>query len=261
MSQQLVLITGAGSGIGQALSVALAARGHSLALWDLSSQGLATTRALLPPGARARQDTVDVTREEQVEEALGRVEEELGPIGVLVCNAGVVNPPTLLKEGNMKLWRGVVDVNCLGTLTVVSALVPLLASRRKGHVVFISSVVGQSVIPNHVVYGASKAFVEGLASGLRREGLRDGLKVTVVRPSATETNLGAGSRRPKGLERPEVVSESQRVQMEWVSRIEARGLPWVMKAEDVASQVAHLIGLPEEIVVNELNISAIGLPE
>ena len=104
-------------------------------------------------------------------------------------------------------WLKVVNVNTLGMLNVTSAIFPLLAGRKFGHVVNISSVCGQSVIENHVVYGAGKYFIEGFSQGLRREGLRDGIKehntcfirvmthilsvkVTVIRPSAVRTGLG-----------------------------------------------------------------------
>jgi len=247
------------------LSVELASRGYSLALWDINMAGLEGTveLATVSGGGALRTYQVDVADGARVAEAVDQVEEDLGHIDVLVSNAGVVNPPRLIKEGNLELWSPVIAVNAMGTLNVVQTVFPRMAASKKGLVMFNSSVTGLRVLENHVVYGATKHFIEGLAKGLRMEGLRDGVRVSVVRPSAIETNLSRSAIETNLSRRPEEGggdAESHRVQAEVVADITKLGLPWVMNPGDVAAQMANIIDLPDSMVVNELTLSAQGFP-
>jgi len=254
-----VLITGAASGIGRAISIEVARKGLVPALWDVDEAGLEALAAelCLPMGDHCYK--VDITKSEQVVEAVAQVEFNLGPIKCLVNNAGVNFGPCLFKNEPRERWMKLLNVNTIGLLNVTSAIFQLMAARKTGHVVNISSITGKSVIENHVVYGAGKYFIEGFSQGLRREGLLDGVKVTVIRPSAVKTNLAACSARSDDLHI--VDQESAKVQDERMKNIKARNLPFVIDAEEVGKVVADVINLPDSVVVNELSISAIGLPE
>jgi len=171
-----VVVTGAASGIGRAVSIELEKRGHVTALWDMDKEALQQLDEELGVTNKQRCYVVDVTNPAAVCEAVASVEATLGPIQCLVNNAGINLGPCLFKNEPRENWLKVVNVNTIGMLNVTSAIFPLLAGRKFGHVVNISSVCGQSVIENHVVYGAGKYFIEGFSQGLRREGLRDGIK-------------------------------------------------------------------------------------
>lgn len=258
-----MVVTGAASGIGRAISIEVARRGFVTALWDVDQAGLKQLKAeLCEAGAKHRYYVVDITNAEQVSETVAQVESNLGPITCLVNNAGINLGPCLFKNEPTENWMRVVNVNTVGMLNVTAAIFPLMAGRKAGHVVNISSVCGKSVLENHVVYGAGKFFLEGFSQGLRREGLLDGVKVTVIRPSAVKTSLGACSARSTDHSSfVQLDPESKEVENETLRRITACNLPWVLDAEEVGKVVANVIDLPASVAVNELNISAIGLPE
>lgn len=259
MAVGCVVVTGAASGIGRAICVELNRKGFVAALWDINKAGLEKLSEELCVPYKERCSVVDITNHHQVAEVVLKVEAELGPITCLVNNAGVLGTPCLFKNEPIENWLNVVNVNNIGMLNVTSTILPLMAGRKSGHIVNISSIAGKSAIETRAVYSAGKYFIEGFSQGLRRECLRDGIKVTVIRPGAVNTNLGASSTRSKDNE--DMDPESKLVNNEYVDRILAHNLPWVMDAEDVGKAVVQVLSLPDSVVINELNISAIGLPE
>jgi len=257
-----VVVTGAASGIGRAISIELNKKGFVVALWDKDKDALQKLCSELEMSFEERATVVDTTNYGVLQEAVSKVEDQLGPINILVNNAGINLGPCLFKNEPRENWLKVVDINMVGMLNVTSLIFPLMAARKSGHVVNISSICGKSVLRNHAVYGAGKYFLEGFSEGLRREGLLDGIKVTVVRPSATRTQMGATSTRDKTSE--DFVGmdpESQAVETELLDTLNGRGLPWVMDADEVGKAVAEILTLPKDVVINELTISAIGFPE
>jgi len=261
-----VVVTGAASGIGKAICQELNKKDFVIALWDIDMVALQKLCVELGVSYTERASVVDITSYDQIVQAVTKVEAEIGPITYLVNNAGINLGPRLFKTEPRENWLKVVNVNTIGMLNVTSTIYPLMASRKSGHIVNISSVCGKHVLENHVVYGAGKFFLEGFSEGLRREGLRDGIKVTVVRPSATITNLGArgadtNMAHAANVPKVEMDPESELVQNEILDMLNARNLPWLMDAEEVGAAVAHVLTLPENVVINELNISAIGFPE
>merc|ERR1712142_364867 len=231
--------------------------------WDRDKEALQKLCVELMVSYEERASIVDITNYEEVVQVVTKVEAELGPITCLVNNAGINLGPRLFKNEPRENWLKVVNVNTMGMLNVTSTIFPLMASRKSGHVVNISSVCGKSVLENHVVYGAGKFFLEGFSEGLRREGLRDGIKVTVIRPSATITNLGArendGNKSITAhVAHVDLDPESEAVQNEKRHMSNARNLcnlPWLMDAEEVGKVVANVLTLPDGVVINELNIS------
>lgn len=255
-----VVVTGAASGIGRSICQELVRRGVVTVLWDVDQAGLNKLEDELCAivAGKAKGYLVDVTNHGQVSEVTSKVEAEIGPITCLVNNAGVSTVPCLFKNGQIEKMMKVVNVNTIGTLNVTSAIFPLMAGRKSGHVVNISSVCGKSATQNHVVYSATKHFVEGFSQGLRREGLRDGVKVTVIRPGAVKTSLDAFQTSVSAVE--EIDPESRQVQTEKMA-LANPDIPWAMEVEEVGRMVAHVICLPYSVAINELNIAATGLPE
>ena len=176
----------------------------------------------------------DVTDRRGVEALVGRAEEDLGPVEMLVNCAGVMYY-TLMRNLREDEWGRTVEVNCKGALNCVGAVLPGMLERGRGHVVTISSDAGRKVFPGLAVYSASKFFVEALSQGLRLETAGTGLKVTTIQPGNVATDLVAMSGDEEALE--------------------AYGQPGgarVLDPEDVARSVVYALSQPEHVAVNEV---------
>jgi short-subunit dehydrogenase len=180
-----VAITGAASGIGRALALAYAGRGVELALIDRDRDGLAAT--VRDAGARATAFPVDLADPTAID-ALAR---ELGPVDILVSNAGVavVKP---LSETTPDDWRWVFDVNVWAPIRLTRALVPVLP--RGGKLAFVASLAGLVGAPGMVAYSTSKFALVGFAESLRAELAASGIAVTVVCPGYVRTGLHRATR-------------------------------------------------------------------
>eukprot|EP00091_Calanus_sinicus_P012649 TRINITY_DN28353_c0_g1_i1.p1 TRINITY_DN28353_c0_g1~~TRINITY_DN28353_c0_g1_i1.p1 ORF type:complete len:269 (-),score=77.97 TRINITY_DN28353_c0_g1_i1:62-796(-) len=236
-------------------------KGVRLALWDIDQTGLSKLKSdLLAEDAttKAEEYLVDISDVEQVRKAAKKVEEDLGPIHCLVNNAGRINRvPFLMKNGSTEEWMKIVNVNIVGTLNVTSTIFPLMAARKAGHVVNISSIMGIAGAVNYAVYSASKHFIEGFSKSIRKEGLLDGVKVTVIRPGPVDTNFAQKSEVGGG----DLDQQAEKVQREIFGQMLSHGLPWNLNAAEIGKSVAYAINLPHHVAVNEINISAIGFPE
>ena len=133
----------------------------------------------------------DVTDSESVDKAVGAVEAELGPIEVLVANAGVKDDKLLLQMDEDSFGR-VLDTNLVGSFRVVRRALPKMLRARKGRIVLISSVVALSGSPGQANYAASKAGLIGFARSLAREIGSRNITVNVVAPGFIETDMTAG---------------------------------------------------------------------
>jgi short-subunit dehydrogenase len=185
------VITGAGSGIGQALALRLAADGARLALLDLNGPAVtATARQCEGGGAQVRVDTVDVTDHDSLARCATEVADELGHVDLLVCAAGVIHTGTV-QASSWEDTRRVIDVNLLGAIATVQAFLPRVYASDAGHVVLMSSGFGLLAMPRYAAYSASKfgmrGFAEALAQELRMDGRRVG--VTCVYPGVVRTPI------------------------------------------------------------------------
>lgn len=177
---RVVLVTGGNRGIGRAIATTFAEAKDRVAV---------TTRS--GPVEGLFSVPCDVTDTESVDKAVGAVESELGPIEVLVANAGVNDDKLLLQMDDESFGR-VVDTNLLGAFRVVRRALPKMLRARKGRVILISSVVALSGSPGQANYGASKAGLIGLARSLAREIGGRNITVNVVAPGFIETDMTAG---------------------------------------------------------------------
>ncbi|MEU1533242.1 SDR family oxidoreductase [Streptomyces fagopyri] len=173
-----VLITGASRGIGRAVAVALAVRGHRV----IATARRPETLAGLPVDRRLR---LDVTDQESVDRAV----KDAGDIDVLVSNAGeTVRAP--LENVPLAEVERLFQLNTLGALRVVQAVLPAMRERGAGRLVFVSSIQGRLVLPMIGPYGASKWALEALAETLAIETGHFGVKVSVVQPGAVSSGGG-----------------------------------------------------------------------
>jgi NAD(P)-dependent dehydrogenase (short-subunit alcohol dehydrogenase family) len=193
---RVVVITGAGGGIGSALARRFARDGSRLALLDLAApEDLARELAATTPTVAL---SCDVTRREDCESALDEARREFGGIDVLVNNAGITHR-SAFGSTEESVLRAVMEVNYFGAVRMTQAALPSLRERR-GQVIGVSSVAGFAPLLNGAGYVASKHALEGFMATLRVEEAPLGVSVLVVRPGFTDTPLvlkaigGAGGR-------------------------------------------------------------------
>lgn len=177
-----VLITGASQGIGRAVALELAHRGHRVVATARQPETLAD----LPVDQRLR---LDVTDQDSVDAAI----KEAGEIDVLVSNAGAtIRAP--LETVPLAELEQLFQLNTFGALRVVQAVLPEMRTRGAGRLVFVSSIQGRLVLPIIAPYGASKWALEAIAEGLAIETGRFGVRVSIVQPGAVATNGAARAR-------------------------------------------------------------------
>ena len=187
---RVAAVTGAAGGLGRALCQRLARAGAQLALLDLDGEGVAALADdLTAGGARAFPVTCDITDEAAVREAFARIERELGPLDLLVNNAGIALRASF-ADTDPAVYRKVMDVNFFGSLHCTKAALPGLR-RRRGQIVVISSVAGLAPTLGRTGYAASKYALRGLFDTLRAELRRDGVGVLMVYPVFIDTGLGS----------------------------------------------------------------------
>jgi short-subunit dehydrogenase len=180
------IVTGASSGIGRAIAVALAGRGAAVGLLARSEDALAALARELGPRATAL--PADVGDREQVDGAVARFIEEAGGLELVVANAGIAHYGPFLTQ-DVELVERMTRVNWLGTVYTVDAALGHLVDRANGHIVIISSGAGLRAFPSAAGYGATKAAQRGFAEALRHELSGSGVSVTTVFPGEIATAL------------------------------------------------------------------------
>ena len=244
LSGTVALVTGASSGIGEATALALAAHGATVAiaarrrdrLEDLAAR-IATTGA-----AEALVLEADLTDQAQAEAAVNRTADELGRLDILVNNAGVMLLGSVL-EADTARWRQMLDINVNALLYCAHAALPhLLAAAREGSrnvadMVNVSSVAGRRVGPGAAVYGLTKHGLGAFSDSLRQEMAKEHVRVSLVEPGATATELRSHNTR-----------EIQDAQAERYAGMHT------MDAGDIADAILYIVTRPWHVAVNEILI-------
>jgi NAD(P)-dependent dehydrogenase (short-subunit alcohol dehydrogenase family) len=189
LNGRTALVTGAATGLGQAIAQALAASGARVAISDKPGVSLDETTALCaaqgcPPLALA----MDVRDLEQIRHGVATVEEAFGRVDILVNNAGI-NRPTPTVQVDQANWDDHLNTNVRGGFFCAQAVAPKMIEQRYGRIIFISSQSGLVGIPGQSVYCASKGALVNLARALGVEWARYGITVNTVAPTFVETNL------------------------------------------------------------------------
>jgi short-subunit dehydrogenase len=206
---RVVLLTGAAQGIGRATASALAARGYRLGLIDRAAEPLHEhLESLRAHGARVAAESVDVCDRDALRAAVGRLEEQMGPIETVVACAGV-GRLTSIHDLDMVGFRTMLEVNVLGVAHTIEAVLPGMIERKAGHIVGISSVAGCRGMPWMAGYSASKAAVSTYLEALRPILKRRGIAITTVCPGFVRTAITINTpfRRPVSMLEPDEAAE------------------------------------------------------
>ena len=241
LDRTVALVTGASSGIGAATATALAARGAVVALAARRQDRLeALAAGIRGQGGTALVLECDVTDQQEAAGAVERTVAELGRLDTLINNAGVMllGPAA---DAPLAEWQRMVDLNVLGLLYCAHAALPHLlraaqdSPRRVADMVNISSVAGRAARNGNGVYSLTKHGVGAFSESLRQELARRYVRVSLVEPGATATELA-------GHNRPEVL-EGLRNQF-----------GQTMQAEDIADAITYIVTRPRHVAVNEMLI-------
>lgn len=189
LKDKVVVVTGAAGGIGTAISKRFGEEGSTVALFDLNEEGAARVAAEIEAaGGKARAYRVDITDHEGVHVAVAKVEDELGPIEVLVNNAGW-DMGAFFLQTEKPFWDKVVAINLYGPLNMHHAVLRRMAERGRGRVVNISSDAGRVGSSMEAVYSFCKGGLIAFTKTMAREMARQQIPVNVVCPGPTATPL------------------------------------------------------------------------
>jgi NADP-dependent 3-hydroxy acid dehydrogenase YdfG len=239
----VALVTGASSGIGAATAIALASQGAAVALAARRKDRLDTVAAgITARGGTAIVLETDITDEQQATDAVGQTVAALGRLDTLINNAGVMllGPAA---DAPLAEWQQMVDLNVLGLLYCAHAALPHLiqaaqdSPRQVADMVNISSVAGRVARGGRGVYNLTKHGLGAFSEALRQELTQQHVRVSLVEPGATATEL-AGHNRAEVLE---------------VMRGQFAGIE-PMQAEDIADAISYIVTRPRHVAVNEMLI-------
>ncbi|MEQ4531845.1 MAG: SDR family oxidoreductase [Mixta sp.] len=198
MSQKVILITGASSGIGAGIARELAKTDAVLLLGARREERLtALAEELRVNGAEVEIQALDVTRRSSVEQFAAFALEKWGRIDVIINNAGVM-PLSLMSSLKVDEWDQMIDVNIKGVLYGIAAVLPSMLERSSGHIINIASIGALAVSPTAAVYCATKFAVRAISDGLRQENSQ--LRVTCIHPGVVESELADSITDPTAAE-------------------------------------------------------------
>ncbi len=190
---KVVFLTGASSGIGEALSLEIAKRGAILALLARREELLRElTEKCKQNSGTARYFAADVTDAKAVAEAAQSLRNEFGKIDILIANAGIGGNNTETRNFNPEAVAKVININLLGAVNAVSAVLPSMLTNKSGQLVAISSLAGFRGLPKSAAYSASKAGMTAFFESVRLDVQNNGVSVTIIQPGFIKTPLTAG---------------------------------------------------------------------
>lgn len=186
-----IVITGAARGIGLATARILAARGHRIVMSDIDGDLAASEATAI--GSSASGFALDVTDREAFREHLASVESEVGPIDVLVNNAGIASASPNILAQDPELTERTIDINLKGVMNGTIEALKLMEPRHRGRIVNVASLAGLMGVPGLAAYAASKFGVVGFTESVRMEFDDSGIEFTVVMPGPVSTGMMDGT--------------------------------------------------------------------
>lgn len=189
---KVVLLTGASSGIGEALAIAMARRGAILGLLARREYDLKIlAEKCEQTGGTARYFGADVTDADALKQAAEKLRQEFGKIDILIANAGIGGNNTETRNFNSEAVASVINTNLIGAVNAVAAVVPQMLERGEGQLVAISSLASYRGLPKSAAYCASKAGMSAYFESVRLDVQEKGIAVTIIHPGFIKTPLTA----------------------------------------------------------------------
>ena len=238
IKNKVIVITGASSGIGAATTKLLAKEHAKLVIGARRLDKLNEIKNQFPDEKIITQK-VDVTDTKQVQALINTALDNFGRIDVLYNNAGIM-PVNPLAKDIIDEWKNTLNVNVMGVLNGIAAVLPTMIKQKSGHIIATDSVAGHVVVPNLAVYNGSKFAVRANMEGLRQEQHDNNIRTSIVSPGSVATELYNSISDPKNRE-AEINIEKQ------------IGLT----SDNIASAVKYAIDSPENMDVNEIIIRPI----
>ncbi|KAF5288871.1 hypothetical protein FQA39_LY03750 [Lamprigera yunnana] len=244
--EKIAIVTGASSGIGAAITLSLLKEGLivvGFARRIEKIQELSTSKNL-------HAIKVDITKEEEILQAFKWIKDNLGPIHILINNAGIGRVTSLI-DGKTELWKDVLDTNVMGLCVATREGVKVMRENKvDGHIIHINSIAGHRVfnVPNTNVLAASKFAVTALTETLRLElnSIQSKIKISSVSPGIVKTDAIAAACR---------ASDPSEAVMDYLHSI--KGIP-SLSPEDVAEAVVYVLSTPPHVQIHELIIKPVG---
>ncbi len=207
LAGKVVAITGGGRGIGRATAAALIAQGSRVAIGDIDAPLAEQTARELGGGTVGL--ALDVTKRESFDAFLKEVERQLGPLDVLINNAGIMPIGPFVAETDATAAR-MIDINLNGVIYGSKLALERFLPRGQGHLVNVASVAGKAGFPGGATYCATKHAVVGLSEAIRAEVRSTDIDVSIVMPVVVNTELGSGLQRSRGVKvvEPEEVADA-----------------------------------------------------
>lgn len=231
LTDKVIIVTGASSGIGAATARALAQLGCRLTLAARSADKLAALAEELGPEALAV--STDVTIGSDVTQMAAQTLARFGRIDALLANAGIYIPGQM-AEGDPDAWAQLVDINVTGVLRCIHAVLPTMMAQRSGDILITSSISGVEDIPWEPVYSASKHAVQGIAHTVRRQVAASGIRVGAICPGIVLNELW-GRTDAADIER----------------QVRERAC---LRSEDVAQAIVFMLAQPPHVCIRDLVI-------
>lgn len=239
LTDKVVIITGASSGIGKATAEVLAKAGAKLVLVARRKDRLDQIKNSLPESWICTYPA-DVTNFEEIQSAVDFTVDKFGRVDVMYNNAGIMPINPLIKVQRQE-WQKILDINVMGVLNGIATVLPTMVSQGYGHIIATDSVAGHVVVPNLAVYNGSKFAVRAIMEGLRQEQRENGIKTSIVSPGAVNTELFNSINDPR--------SRAAEIQTENSIGINPK---------QIAKAVAFAIDTPDDVDVNEMIIRPMG---
>ena len=240
LSDKIVFITGASSGIGKACAELFAGEGANLVLSArrIEKLNLVSDSIRKTFGVRVLDFKLDVRNYDEVKRAIFLLPDEWKQIDILINNAGLARGFDKLHEGKIEDWEEMIDTNVKGLLYVTREILPKMVERKSGHVINIGSVAGHEAYPKGNVYAATKFAVNALTQSIRLDVLDKNIKVSTVDPGMVLTEFS--NVRFSGDE-------------EKVNKVYEGITP--LTAEDIADSVLYCATRPAHVNINEIIIT------
>jgi NADP-dependent 3-hydroxy acid dehydrogenase YdfG len=238
LAGKVALVTGASSGIGEAAALAWAAAGVSIGVSGRRKERLDSLVGRIgAAGGKGLAIVGDISVEADATKAVTDTAAAFGRIDILINSAGV-NEAGGVDSLPIELWRKVLDINLMGTLYTCKAAVPLMKAQGSGDIINISSTAGRRAVGVFAAYATSKFAVTGLTESLRQEVAGAGIRVCIIEPGATQTEIAESISDPKARE-----AIRQHVSKEGA-----------MAASDIADAILFILSLPPRANVSQILI-------